>query len=179
VTTTQGKKLTLQPIIGNQQGILNIGNNPTLPTGFNLVDLQTGGLKSVKATTLTPKIPNITGGAKIEQNKPVQMMNTIQMPKFNTKITPVNTGIKRPVPLPDNTQGYRTTPAPGTTEAILAVLGEIDPELLISERVGKKKKGYRLEVLQGFANRLGLTVSGKKKDELINDINNIRREMGF
>jgi len=36
-----------------------------------------------------------------------------------------------------------------------------------------------LEVLQAYAKRLGLTVSGKRKQELIDDIQAVRRDMDY
>ena len=68
--------------------------------------------------------------------------------------------------------------AQGTAENKIAILNEIDPELLISERTGKKKKGYSLRQLQDISQRLGLTVSGRRKQELIDNIQAVRREMG-
>jgi hypothetical protein len=50
---------------------------------------------------------------------------------------------------------------------------------LIGERTGKNKKGYSLATLQAFAQRLGLSTSGKRKQELIDDIQSVRREMGL
>ena len=59
------------------------------------------------------------------------------------------------------------------------LFNEIDPDLLVGDRIGKHKKGYSRKMLESFAQRLGLTVSGKRKDILIDDIKKIRRDMGF
>ena len=61
----------------------------------------------------------------------------------------------------------------------MKVLNEIDPDLLVSERTGKNKKGYSREILSDFAKRIGLTASSKRKQEIIEDIQNVRREMGL
>ena len=150
---------------------------------------QVAGFTTIRNTTLNPTIPNVLGGqaaAPTFLTQPTATIPTVKMPTFNTVVAPVTVvDIKRPAPGPPQ-QGNRLPPAPGTTENIINVLNEIDPNRLIGGRIrkekdpdGKKREGYSLQVLQTYANRLGLTVSGKRKQELIDDIQAVRREMGL
>jgi hypothetical protein len=171
----QGRLIPTAPVIAQA---------PVTP-GFQ-AGAQIAGFTTIRATTLIPTIPNVTARAPTTPPAFITPAQTtgaatprVQMPTFNTAVAPVTTPVRRPSPLPVTPVGARLPPAPGTTESIIAVLNEIDPNLLVPERTGKNKKGYRLETLQGFAQRLGLTVSGKRKQELIDDIQAIRREVGL
>jgi hypothetical protein len=145
-------------------------------------DGRIGGLTTISVTTLTPTIPTISSETAVlpgstdptYSNKEVP---TVIMPTFNRSIQRINSPVKRPLII-QATQGAPLMKNLGGKESVLSVLSEIDPELLVGERTGKNKKGYSLAALQGFTQRLGLTVSGKRKQELIDNIQNLRREMG-
>ena len=188
--TTPGIKLNINP----PQGVIPMVNRGPLTATPPVIQqypvspgFQTGvtvaGLTSIRSTTLTPKIPGGLGQGITTTTTTTTATTAgvpiIKMPTFNTTVAPIVTTPKRPSPLPELQQTAKIHATPGTTEGIISVLNEIDPDLLISERAGKNKKGYNLDTLQRFAHKLGLTVSGKKKEELINDIHEIRREMGF
>lgn len=143
--------------------------------------VQVEGVTSIRSTTLTPIIPDVTGN---RAQAPTALnvggrreIPTIKMPTFSTAVAPVViTENRRPIVVQ---QGERAPVIPGTADNLIAVLNEIDPNLLVAERIGKNKKGYSLEALQAFAQRLGLTVSAKRKQELIDNIQKMRRDMGF
>jgi len=143
------------------------------------VTFGTGGLTSIKTTMLSPTIPNIFN----RQQFPAPLVNTpglhaIKMPTFSTLVQPVIVPVKRPAEIvAANT--IKGNHLHEKNENIMSVLAEIDPELLIAERTGKNKKGYSRNILLGFAYRMGLVTSGKGKQELIDDIQNIRKEYGL
>jgi hypothetical protein len=154
--------------------------------GFQM-GAQVAGFTTIRATTLTPTIPNVLLGQRgtfpsFNIAPPAQSnvrIPSIMMPTFNTAVSPVITTIKRPTAMTLPQQNLQLPPTPGTTESIIAVLNEINPDLLTGERTGKNKKGYSLNALQSYSQRLGLTVSGKRKQELIDNIQMVRRDMGL
>jgi hypothetical protein len=148
---------------------------------------QVAGYTSITSTTLKPYIPNVLSGppTTYKPPQPVAIIRSpgqpsIQLPKFNTIMSPVTVRTpKRPTPLPQMAPGTVYAPTPGTPEYIISVLNEIDPDLFVEERIGKNKKGYSRDALIAFANRLGLSPSGRNKPELIEAIQQLRREMGL
>jgi hypothetical protein len=68
---------------------------------------------------------------------------------------------------------------PGTPEYIRNILKDIDPALMVDERTGKNMQTYSLEDLKGFAVRLGLRSSYRKKIEVIEAIQKLRQDMGM
>ena len=64
-------------------------------------------------------------------------------------------------------------------ETELDVLNDIDPVKLNADRTGGNKKNYNLNELRNFSRRLGISVSGKKKNEIIKNITNKAREKGI
>jgi hypothetical protein len=156
-------------------------NLPALPRPpqpiINIGKTEAGEFTSVPATNLLPTIPDLSKPPVV---KTPSSMNgevpRIIMPTFNTRVPTVNSPVRRPVEL---TEAQRRTVALSAGETIGQVFSEIDPEMLVSHRTGNKKKGYSRPQLQAFASRLGLPVSGKRKEELIDDIERVRRDAGL
>ena len=138
---------------------------------------QMAGYTAIRTTNLTPTIPNLLGGQRPTNPTFVPAAGTpkVTLPTFNTVVTPITPTIKRPAAFTQT----NLQPNIAVIDPIMQVLNEIDPELLVSERTGKNKKGYSLTTLQGFAHRLGLATSGKRKQELIDNIQAMRRERGL
>jgi hypothetical protein len=65
----------------------------------------------------------------------------------------------------------------GSTESPTSVLNEIDFSLLVDKRATKECKYYNLEDIKAFCRRLGITISTKRKQELIDDIQAVRRKI--
>ena len=165
--------------------------SPTIPQLFNNENQKPniGGFTTVKNTSLNVTIPNIYGKNTPESNiapQPSSQTPTIKMPTFNTTVRPVEVKeIKRPLGISQMQQIQQRNnlyTAPGV-DNITEVLNEMDADRLISGRIrkdkdGDKKEGYSLQELKGYAERLGISVSKKHKQELIDSIQAIRREMG-
>jgi hypothetical protein len=66
----------------------------------------------------------------------------------------------------------------GETERIISTLKQIDVTRLDGGRTGANKKAYSLLELKTFAQEIGLTVSGKKKITIIDELLEKRRVYG-
>lgn len=138
-----------------------------------------GSYQSVMETDLPVNFPNLSQ----EPIRPQRVMPSspgteISFPTFNTSINSVPVDTRGPRPPPSLTAESDRGPLPGTRAYQMKVLSEIDPNRLIETRTGKGQD-YKLEVIKEFARRLGITVSSKRKAELVQDIRNLRREMGL
>jgi len=145
---------------------------------------QVAGFTTIRTTNLMPTIPNVLVGHANAPQAFIAPNNagtpTIRLPTFNTVVTPVTVNTpKRPTLGTMVQQGPHLQPAPGSKEDKMAIFADINPELLVGERTGKNKKGYSLNVLQSFAQRLQIPVSGRRKQQLIDDIEAQRRENGL
>jgi hypothetical protein len=144
--------------------------------------VQVGKYTSIRTTQLTPKVPVL--GIPVGPPAPVAPVTPgarsprVNMPTFGTRVVIEETPVKRPVQLTE-TEGQTMAPILGANETIIAVLNEIDPTLLISTRTSDKKPGYNRNELHSFVTRLGVTAAGKRKHELIEIIENMRRERGM
>ena len=165
--------------------------SPNIPQTINTEDERPhiAGFTTIKNTSLNATIPNIyTSNVEQTNNlmKTPSEIPSIRMPTFNTTVLPVPvTEIKRPLGLSQAQQTQQRNnlyTAPGV-DNITEVLNEIDAERLIGGRIrkdkdGNKREGYSLQELKVYAERLGISVSKKHKQELIDSIQAIRREMG-
>ena len=114
---------------------------------------------------------------QITTQQPITTVPTVRMPTFNTIVTPVQAPVRRP----DITPALKAAQLPNQKgrETIASVLAEINPELLVATRVGKNKQGYSRNQLIEFARRLGISVSGDKKQKIKDEILKLFREMGL
>ena len=132
------------------------------------------------------KIPNVFA-QQLTIREPTNAVPIIRMPTFNTIVTPIEIPLRRP----DITPALNSEQllGQGGHETIATVLAAINPALLIPTRVGKNKQvygrdgkssqGYSRTQLLDFARRLGISVSGDRKQQIIDEIFKLRREMGL
>ncbi len=138
-----------------------ISDVPVAPINLNLdsIKLQSSGT-----------IPRSQITSKAESPK-------FAFPKTPTKIYSPNVAIRRP-------ETFVTRPIDITEQTIedktLSILKEIDKSKLNKTRSsGRATSGYTLNDIKQFAKRLGITISNKKKEGIIDDILNKMSEMGL
>jgi hypothetical protein len=138
---------------------------------------------TLKVTDVEPNIPdidntNIKSISPINRKSP-RTLPVIEFPtKLKTSKTPIISEIKRPT-----TTGIGSIPRgpslPGADDEIIRILTGIDMSRLSSTRTGKNKRDYTLKEIQNIAKSVGISVSGKKKGALIDDIKEMRRRYGL
>ncbi len=143
------------------------------------------GLVNVRGTSLLPTIPDFMRNQRsvpVSSNfmAPISTQK-ITMPTFTTIVNPVVDTSKPQVvtPVIHQTDAFNRPPAPGSPEAIIAVLNRIDPARLIKGKTNKYNNGYKYQEYREFFQDLGLSSSSKDKDELIDEIMRLRKEYGF
>ena len=132
-------------------------------------------MNSVRVDIPNYVVPNVLLG-QITTRQTSPGVPRVQMPVFNTIVTPVETPVQRPGLV---APGEITSSAQGARENLVAVLSEIDRALLIPTRAGKNKRGYTRPQLMDFARRLGISVSGDRKQQIINEIIKLLDDMGM
>ena len=100
-----------------------------------------------------------------------------RLPNINTTIEPIKITEKPVIVYNENSIVIKNISA--VDDKIRKVLDEIDPEKLIDGRISTKNKGYNLKKLQEFAEKMGISVSQKKKTEINKEIREVARNNGY
>jgi len=153
------------------------GDQPQIPQ-LKLITPTKTQISSSKLATkpLEPLEDFETQFSKMSVSQTPRAASSVSLPIFKTKVEAKAVQIKRPAIAMEE---ITSVSVPSQAENIITILSNIDPEKMSTKRAGKHSSGYSLSDLKQFAQQLGLPISGKSKQALVDEITNMRKERGL